>query len=137
MLISGDHLLGPRLALLRLRLLARPGGRVPGARSDRVEELDARLCLSGHGRTFTDVQGHIAANRELDRRSGWARWSDVLRADGPITAFDAVPRVYGEAITPMNANWWLSETLCYLRHLRGDRAAPRATGPARALAGLA
>ena len=47
-----------------------------------------------------------------------------------MTAFDAVPRVFGEAMTPMNANWWLSETLCYLRHLQvtgraeGDGASP-------------
>ena len=38
----------------------------------------------------------------------------MIVATAPITAFDAVPRVYGQAITPMNANWWLSETLCYL-----------------------
>ena len=54
----------------------------------------------------------------------------MLREDGPVTAFDAVPRVFGEAMTPMNANWWLSETLCYLRHLQvtgraeGDGASP-------------
>ena len=91
--------------------------------------LGARLCLSGHGRTFTDVQGHIAANRELiGQRLG--ALEDVLRADGSVTAFDAVPRVFGEAMTPMNANWWLSETLCYLRHLQvtgraeGDGASP-------------
>ena len=47
-----------------------------------------------------------------------------------MTAFDAVPRVFGEALTPLNANWWLSETLCYLRHLQvtgraeGDGASP-------------
>jgi hypothetical protein len=38
--------------------------------------------------------------------------------------------VYGAALTAMNANWWLSETLCYLRHLQvtgraaGDGARP-------------
>jgi hypothetical protein len=42
---------------------------------------------------------------------------DVVTYDGPISAFDAVPRVYGEPISPLTANWRLSETLCYLRHL--------------------
>jgi hypothetical protein len=45
-----------------------------------------------------------------------------------ITAFDAVPQVYGQAITPMNANWWLSETLCYLQHLELEGRAERIAG---------
>ena len=57
---------------------------------------------------------------------------DVVTDDGPLTAFEAVPRVFGEAMTPMNANWWLSETLCYLRHLErhGPRGARAAGGAA-------
>jgi hypothetical protein len=47
---------------------------------------------------------------------------------GPITAFDAVPHVYGEPITAMNANWWLSETLCYLTHLEINGRAERIAG---------
>ena len=97
---------------------------------DVVEDLDARLCLAGHGRTFTDVQAHIAANRRLVAERV-QRVLDVVTFDGPITAFDAVPRVYGEAITPLTANWWLSETLCYLRHLevtgRARARSPRTT----------
>ena len=31
---------------------------------DEVDRLDARLCLPGHGRPFTDVRAHIEANRE-------------------------------------------------------------------------
>ena len=75
-----------------------------------------RLCLAGHARPFTDVQAHITANRVLvaERLEACLR---TLREHGPITAFDAVPLVYGEMITAANANWWLSETLCYLRHL--------------------
>jgi hypothetical protein len=45
-----------------------------------------------------------------------------------MTAFDAVPLVYGQAITPMNANWWLSETLCYLTHLERTGRAERIAG---------
>ena len=91
--------------------------------------LGARLCLPGHGRTFTDVQGHIAANRELiAQRLGAIE--EVLGDGGPMTAFDVAPRVFGEALTPVNASWRLSETLCYLRHLQvtaraeGDGASP-------------
>jgi hypothetical protein len=75
------------------------------------------------------VQGHIAANRALVAER-LAALEEVLRSDGPLTAFEAVPRVYGEAMTAINANWWLSETLCYLRHLQvagrvaGDGARP-------------
>ncbi len=32
---------------------------------DVVEALHARLCLPGHGRTFTDVHAHIEGNRAL------------------------------------------------------------------------
>ena len=56
-----------------------------------------------------------------------------MTSEGPISAYDAVPRVYGEAITPATANWWLSETLCYLRHLevtgRVRRIPPDGGGP--------
>jgi hypothetical protein len=84
-----------------------------------------RLCLAGHARPFTDVQAHITANRVIvaERLEACLR---VLRESGPITAFDAVPLVYGEAITAANANWWLSETLCYLTHLEVTGRARRA-----------
>ena len=58
---------GAHLAVLRVRLLAQPGGGVPATRSDVVERLGARLCLAGHGRTFTDVHAHIHGNRALVR----------------------------------------------------------------------
>ena len=29
-----------------------------------------------------------------------------------------MPHDYDEPVTPMNAQWWLNETLCYLRHLQ-------------------
>jgi glyoxylase-like metal-dependent hydrolase (beta-lactamase superfamily II) len=128
LLISGDHLLGRVSLYYDYGYTPDPVGEFLSS-LDRVEALDARLCLPGHGRTFGDVQGHIAANRELVAKR-LAALEDVLRSDGPLTAFEAVPRVYGEALTAMNANWWLSETLCYLRHLQvagrvdGDGARP-------------
>jgi glyoxylase-like metal-dependent hydrolase (beta-lactamase superfamily II) len=115
LLISGDHLLGRVSLYYDYGYTPDPAGEFL-ASLDVVERLDARLCLAGHGRTFTDVQAHINANRTLvDERI--RRVLEVVASDGPITAYDALPRIYGEAITALTANWWLGETLCYLRHL--------------------
>jgi glyoxylase-like metal-dependent hydrolase (beta-lactamase superfamily II) len=124
-LISGDHLLGRVSLYYDYGYSPDPAGEFLNS-LDVVEKLDARLCLSGHGRTFTDVQGHIEANRALvHERIG--KVHEVI-AKEPMTAFDAVPLVYGQAITPMNANWWLSETLCYLVHLERTGRAERIAG---------
>jgi glyoxylase-like metal-dependent hydrolase (beta-lactamase superfamily II) len=116
LLISGDHLLGRVSLYYDFGYTPDPAGEFL-ASLDRVDALGARLCLAGHGRTFADVQGHIAANRGLVAQR-LAALEAVLRTDGPITAFDAMPHVYDEPVTPMNAQWWLNETLCYLRHLQ-------------------
>ncbi|MBI5105686.1 MAG: MBL fold metallo-hydrolase [Solirubrobacterales bacterium] len=125
LLISGDHLLGRVSLYYDYGYTPDPAGEF--LRSlDVVEVLGARLCLPGHGRTFTDVQAHIEANRTtVHERLGKVH---AVIGEGPLTAFEAVPRVYGEAITPMNANWWLSETLCYLRHLEVTGRAERIAG---------
>ncbi len=114
-LISGDHLLGRVSLYYDYGYSPDPAGEFLHS-LDLVQELDARLCLAGHGRTFTDVQAHIDANRVLVReRIG--KVEEVIAAEPGITAFDAIPQIYGAAITPLTANWWLSETLAYLRHL--------------------
>jgi glyoxylase-like metal-dependent hydrolase (beta-lactamase superfamily II) len=114
LLLSGDHLLGRVSLYYDFGWSPDPAGEF--LRSlDVVEALDARLCLPCHGRTFADVQAHVDANRKLVHER-LARVEEVL-ATGASTAFDALPRIYGEAVTPMTANWWLSETLSYLRHL--------------------
>lgn len=125
-LISGDHLLGRVSLYFDYGHTPDPVGEFLDSLG-RVEDLDMRLCLPGHGRTFTDVQAHITANRVLvaDRLEACLR---TIAGHGPITAFDAVPLIYGEAITPLNANWWLSETLCYLRHLEVTGRAVRIPG---------
>jgi glyoxylase-like metal-dependent hydrolase (beta-lactamase superfamily II) len=131
LLISGDHLLGRVSLYYDYGYTPDPAGEFLHS-LDVVENLDARLCLAGHGRTFTDVQAHIAANRTLVAQRV-RRVLDVVTFDGPISAYDAVPRVYGEAISRATANWWLSETLCYLRHLevtgRVGRIAADGGGP--------
>jgi len=62
------------------------------------------------------VQAHIEANRTLVSQR-LSRVIEVLREHGPITAFDAVPHVFGERVTAATAAWWLTETLSYLTHL--------------------
>jgi glyoxylase-like metal-dependent hydrolase (beta-lactamase superfamily II) len=133
LLISGDHLLGRVSLYYDYGYTPDPAGEFLGS-LDVVEELGARLCLPGHGRTFTDVQAHIDANRELvGERIGAAL--DAVTEHGPLTVYEAVPHVYGEPITPLNANWWMSETLCYLTHLerlgRVDRIPGEDGGPER------
>jgi glyoxylase-like metal-dependent hydrolase (beta-lactamase superfamily II) len=115
LLISGDHLLGRVSIYFDYGHTPDPAGEFLHS-LDIVEKLDARLALPGHGRTFTDVQAHIEANRKLVGE----RLTSVLAAvteHGPIAAFDVLPYVYGEAVTPITASWWLTETLSYLTHL--------------------
>ncbi|HEV2813334.1 MAG TPA: MBL fold metallo-hydrolase [Solirubrobacteraceae bacterium] len=127
LLISGDHLLGRVSLYYDFGHTPDPAGEF--LRSlDVVDELDARLCLPGHGRTFTDVRAHVEANR-VAVRERLERVREVI-SDGaaPLTAFEAVPLVYGRPVTPMTANWWLSETLAYLAHLEREGAARRIPG---------
>ena len=114
LLISGDHLLGRISLFYDYGWTPDPVGEFLGS-LDRVAELDARLCLAGHGRPFVDVAGHIDANRTLVRE----RLAAVLGALSarPRTAVELVPDVYGEPLTQTNAGWLLSQTLCYLGHL--------------------
>jgi glyoxylase-like metal-dependent hydrolase (beta-lactamase superfamily II) len=114
LLISGDHLLG-RVSLYF------DAGYTPDPVAEfldslgKVERLDARLVLSGHGRPFTDVAGHVAANRALVEQR-----LEVLQAEleqGPRTAYELAQAVYGDRFTDVTVNWLMSKTLCYLTHL--------------------
>jgi hypothetical protein len=93
---------------------------------DVVGALDARLGLSGHGRPFVDVHGHIDASRQLARD----RLEGLMQALGPepLTALELAPQIHdGERLTEENAAWLLSETLCYLEHLEGRGEVTRQT----------
>jgi glyoxylase-like metal-dependent hydrolase (beta-lactamase superfamily II) len=125
LLITGDHLLGRVSHYYDYGYSEDPVGEF--LRSlDRVDALDARLCLPGHGRTFGDVRRHIESNRRVVRER-LAKIEEVI-ARGPITAFDAVPLVYGAPITEVNAQWRMNETLCCLRHLEVTGRAERLPG---------
>jgi glyoxylase-like metal-dependent hydrolase (beta-lactamase superfamily II) len=116
LLISGDHLLGRISLFYDYGWTPDPAGEFLNS-LEIVDKLDARLCLSGHGKPFFDVHGHVEGNRKLigERIEGALAG---LAGDASKTVVELVPDVYGgEPLTPANANWRLSETLCYLRHL--------------------
>ncbi len=117
LLISGDHLLGRISLYFDYGSSPDPVGEFLHS-LDVVEKLDARLCLPGHGRTFADVHAHIEGNRKLVSE----RLGAVLRAvsEQPLSAFEIVPHVYGQSLSPLNAHWLLSKVLSYLTHLRAE-----------------
>jgi glyoxylase-like metal-dependent hydrolase (beta-lactamase superfamily II) len=114
LLISGDHLLGRVSLYFDAGYTPDPVGEFL-ASLDKAAGLDARLALSGHGRPFTDVAGHIVANRALVA----ARLAAVREAlaGGPRTAYEIAQEVYGEAFTEAMATWLLTKTRCWLIHL--------------------
>lgn len=124
LLISGDHLLGRVSLFYDYGYTPDPVDEFMHS-LDIVEKLDARLCLSGHGRPFVDARGHIEANRALVHE----RLQAVRAAlDGKAcSAVDISPEVYGEPVTPANAAWLLSQTLVYLRHLERAGRVSRAS----------
>ncbi|MGX6447782.1 MBL fold metallo-hydrolase [Patulibacter sp. S7RM1-6] len=115
MLISGDHLLGRVSLFFDFGYTPDPVGEFL-ASLGRIEDLDARLVLSGHGRTFTDVQGHINANRKLVAER-LQRTEEALADGEPHTALEIAPHVMETAIDATNASWLLTEQLCFLRRL--------------------
>lgn len=125
LLISGDHLLGRISLYFDYGYSPDPVGEFLSS-LDVVERLGARLCLAGHGRTFNDVHAHIRGNRELVGE----RLESVQRAlaQGPLTAFEIVPHVYGTSLSQLNAHWLLSKILCYLTHLEALGKAQRIAG---------
>jgi glyoxylase-like metal-dependent hydrolase (beta-lactamase superfamily II) len=115
LLVSGDHLLGRISLYFDYGYSSDPVGEFLSS-LDVVERLGARLCLAGHGRTFTDVHAHIQGNRALvDERL--ERVHQAV-AEQPLTVFEIVPHVYGDSLSEQNAHWLLSKILCYLTHLQ-------------------
>jgi glyoxylase-like metal-dependent hydrolase (beta-lactamase superfamily II) len=122
LLISGDHVLGRISLYFDYGWTPDPIGEFLSS-LDVVDEVGARLALSGHGKPFLDVHGHIEANRRLVGDRLDAALAAV--AKGPRTALEITPAVHREPLTETNAGWWLPETLCYLRHLeRAGRVVP-------------
>jgi glyoxylase-like metal-dependent hydrolase (beta-lactamase superfamily II) len=125
LLISGDHLLGRISLYFDYGYTPDPVGEFLDS-LEVVDQLHARVCLPGHGRTFADVRAHIEGNRKLVNE----RLERVLNAvsQEPLTAFEVVPRVYGEALSPANVHWLLSKILGYLTHLQAVGSVQRISG---------
>lgn len=121
-LISGDHVLGRISLFYDYGWTPDPVGEFLGS-LDVVDKLGARLGLSGHGKPFVDVHGHIDASRRLARER-LARGLSAL-SDAGRTAVELAPVVQGEPLTENNASWFLQETLCYLGHLEKEGLAVR------------
>jgi glyoxylase-like metal-dependent hydrolase (beta-lactamase superfamily II) len=122
LMLSGDHLLGRVSLYFDAGHTPDPVGEFCDS-LDAVERLDARLCLAGHGRPFTDVQAHVDANRALVRE----RLATVheLLAAGPLSAWDLAARLYEELFMEATATWLLSKSLAWLNHLERDGSAVR------------
>lgn len=118
-LISGDHLLGRISVYLEYGFSPDPVGEFLGS-LQRVDRLGARLALSGHGRPFTDIHGHVEANQRFiaDRLQ---RVRAVL-AEGAHTVLQITRRSYEQPVSELNASWLITMTLCCLHHLeaRGE-----------------
>jgi glyoxylase-like metal-dependent hydrolase (beta-lactamase superfamily II) len=114
LLLSGDHLLGRVSLYFDHGFTPDPVGEFL-ASLDRIEPLDARLCLPGHARPFTDIAGHIAANRALiaERLAAVRAALDA----GTRTPYEVARAVYGERFTDASGPWLLTKTLCWLTHL--------------------
>jgi glyoxylase-like metal-dependent hydrolase (beta-lactamase superfamily II) len=125
LLISGDHLLGRISLYFEFGYSPNPVGEFLSS-LDVVERLGARLCLAGHGRTFTDVHAHIAGNRSLVEES-LANVLGAVREEEP-TAFEVVTRVHGDSLSQQNAHWLLSQVLGYLTHLESVGSVRRIPG---------
>jgi glyoxylase-like metal-dependent hydrolase (beta-lactamase superfamily II) len=132
LLITGDHLLG-RVSLFF------DHGHTPdpvaefAASLDVVEELDAGLCLAGHGRPFREVAGKVQANRE-ELASQLERMRGSISGDEPRTAFETVSDLIGpENMSPAAATWGLQLALSYLDHLvlRGEAEELEGSDPRR------
>jgi glyoxylase-like metal-dependent hydrolase (beta-lactamase superfamily II) len=129
-LVSGDHLLGRVSLFFDQGHTPDPVGEFLGG-LDEIEPLEIDLCLSGHGRPFRDVHAKIDANRvEVAEQLGRVR--DSLAA-GEKPAFEAVPDLLGDDISPQTAVWGLQLVLAYFDHMRqtGEAEPVEDTDPLR------
>jgi glyoxylase-like metal-dependent hydrolase (beta-lactamase superfamily II) len=115
LLISGDHLLGKVSLFFDYGHTPDPVGEFLDS-LDVVEELDVRLCLSGHGRPFRDAGAKVVANRDLvEEQLGRVRGS---LESGERVVFDVVADLVGrENLNAATAGWGMQLVLAYLDRL--------------------
>jgi glyoxylase-like metal-dependent hydrolase (beta-lactamase superfamily II) len=122
-LISGDHVLGRISLFYDYGWTPDPVGEFLSS-LDVVDRLDARLGLSGHGKPFVDVPGHIDGSRQLALTRVEATLGALSNEPRPAVAIAS--EVHGgQPLTEANASWFLQETLCYLRHLEREERVVR------------
>jgi glyoxylase-like metal-dependent hydrolase (beta-lactamase superfamily II) len=114
-LISGDHVLGRIAPYFDYGYSPDPVGEFLGS-LDRVDALGARLALSGHGKPFVDVRGHIEGNRRLIAERLEATLAAVRRE--PRTVVQLVAEIHEQELSYQNATRLIPETMSYLTHLR-------------------
>jgi len=114
LMISGDHLLGRISLFFDYGWTPDPIAEFLNSLTV-VDALNARLCVAGHGRPFTDVHAHIEGNRALVAER-LAATTAALGA-GQQTALEIAPAIFGGPLTPMTVVWHLTETLSFLTHL--------------------
>src|SRR3954447_25986046 len=93
LLISGDHLLGRVSQYFDVGYTHDPVGEFLHS-LEVTERLDARLALAGHARAFTDVPGHIQANRDLVAANLAAVRAAL--AGGEKTAYAVARAIHGD-----------------------------------------
>ena len=119
LLISGDHLLGRISLYFDYGQSPDPVGEYL-ASLEKIEGARARLALSGHGKPFLDVPGHITQSR----RAVHEQLELAMRAltDGPRSAMEVAAQIDGAHIAGAqgagSAVMRLPLTLCMLDHLR-------------------
>jgi glyoxylase-like metal-dependent hydrolase (beta-lactamase superfamily II) len=126
LLITGDHVLGRIALYFDHGWSPDPVGQFLTS-LERVEGLDVRLSLAGHGRPFTDFPGHVAGTRGLVHERLDAVQA-ALAAHGAATAYDLLPDVYGERFTPPVVPVLLTKARAYLEHLEAQGMARRHAG---------
>ena len=122
LLISGDHLLGRPSLYFDYGQSDDPVGQYLTS-LDRIETVRARLALSGHGKPFLDVPGHIDATRRLVL-DNIERATTAVTSE-PRTAMTIALDMFHEQRGTRHPAWLLSQTLCYLRHLEQGGHAQR------------
>jgi glyoxylase-like metal-dependent hydrolase (beta-lactamase superfamily II) len=124
LLISGDHLLGRISLYFDYGQSTDPVGEYLSS-LQKIEGARARLALSGHGKPFLDVPGHIEGTRRLVVENIERATASVTGE--PRTAMTIALDMFREQRGVRHPAWLLSQTLCYLRHLEQAGQARRET----------
>jgi glyoxylase-like metal-dependent hydrolase (beta-lactamase superfamily II) len=131
LMVSGDHLLGRTVLFFDHGHTPDPIGEFL-ASLERVEPLEAELCLPGHGRPFRDPAAKIAeARRQVEELLGKVRES---LGGGERPAFEIVADLVGpENLNSPASAWALQIVLSCLDHMAiaGEVSAIAGTDPRR------